>query len=229
MTVTNWLMIIGWLVTFILAYVLQKLIRSRRLLAWSNLGEANLLTKDDSDKHGVKILIDGEKESSLTVVKYRIGSVGNEVIENIEVVAQVNAGAKILRSQVLSDLGEFSKYISVSHCLDNNLIKLDFINPNRNIDFELLVSNYNPGSLNLDLAAKGVDFLKKESSFWDSKIPSTLLGGFTLSIFGVKYDPTVSVLKEIAEQLRIINFRKSVTNIKIDSAKDVKISKVESD
>lgn len=207
MEVSDWLTIGGWLATFLLGMVatviVQRINRKRSILAWTVLSENTLLPRETSIELDVpvRIVVDGLDQESLSVVNVRLGSAGTEVIKDFTAVVKMNPGAHILKARLLDDLGEFATHVTWLASSNRLDIKFDYLNPeHQRIDLELLVGGYELGSTQVDLSAPGVVLQRREAARWDVQV--SFVRSIALSIMGVRYDPTVSPLTEIADELR---------------------------
>lgn len=204
---SNLLTIIGWIVTFLLGIIatiiVQRFHRKRMILAWTVLSENTLFPKDVSIDLDVpvRVVVGGSLQESLSTVNIRIGSGGNEVIKDFNAVVTMNPKAKIIRAKLLNDIGEFSKHISWNASSNRLDIRFEYLNPEiRKVDLELLVGSYELGSTTVDLSAPGVVLTRREAARWDIKV--SFLKSLAFPIMGVRFDPTVSPLEEIAAELR---------------------------
>ncbi|MEP3479030.1 MAG: hypothetical protein ABJZ55_07280 [Fuerstiella sp.] len=192
---------LGLLTAAIVSYFKRK----RSIVAWGVISEDSFFTKDVASDINmpVRILVNNEPHDALTAVKLRLGSAGNEIVENPVCVATFNSAAKIFRVRALDQLGEFQKTIKLKQYPGRLEIRFDYLNPeHRQIDFEILFGNYEPGSISVDLSKKGTVLQHREAGKWDVRV--SLLQGMALSFAGVRFDPTVSPLSEIAQELRNI-------------------------
>lgn len=204
------IVITGWFVTFILgvlsAVIVLRLTRKRKVVAWASLSENEIVPKQLSEtlRIPVVLLVGSEKPASLSTVQVRIGSGGNEPIERLEISISFNPGGLILNVRALDDLGEYGKH--VAWIPDQNVcrLKLDFLNPGTILDMEFLVSDHESGSLDVDLAAPGVELIRRRApTIWDAIVPISLKG-IGLDLMGVRYDPSVESLNHIAAELKSI-------------------------
>ena len=219
MTTPDWIRLAVPFIAFALgvvsARILDYLRRERAIVAWSVLAENELLPKGVAEdiELPVRVLVGNEPHESLSLLLLRIGSAGQKVLRDVRISVQLNAGARILRFRPVHDLGEYGEHILVESMGDRIRINLGHLNPeHRTLDFELMVGNYEPGSLTVDLAAPGVRLQRKDPFRWD--VPSGF-GGLSASILGLRYDPTVAPLTTIATELgdlrRILSAGASLT------------------
>lgn len=185
------------------AFIIQRKTRERAAVAWTVLAENSLFSKATAAevKLPVQVLVNDEKQDSLTAVTLRLGSAGNKVLEDLKVTLRFNKQTKIFSVRPVQQLGEYRKCITTKRGQGNLTLTFSHLNPeHRTIDFQLLLGNYEDGSLEVDLAAPGVTLHRRDSTKWDVQVP--FLRGLALSMMGVRYDPTVSPLSDIAEELR---------------------------
>lgn len=209
MQTSDWLQVLGWVVTFILgifsAVVVQRIMRKRAIIAWTVLSENSIFSSDAVLDLGVSVQVAfaGKLKKSLSVVNIRLGSRGNEVIENVAAAVKLNAGAEILRVRLLDDLGEFAQHVKWDIKANRAEIKLEFLNPeHKKIDVELLIGGYELGTAEVDLSAPGVILERRNPSAWD--IQTSAIRSLALSIAGIRFEPTVTPLEKIAEEMRLL-------------------------
>jgi hypothetical protein len=197
---------IGWPVTCVLSllagYVLPKLTRKRKVLSWSIIAENALIPSDLRDALSVPITIEvgGVSPKSLTLVTLRIGNAGDEVIENVTAAITVNNKATVLYIKPSEDLGEFQKHVEGTAETSRAAVTFSYLNPRTIVDFELLLSDYEEGSLLLDSSGPGLELRRRDVNRWD--FSTSFLKGIGLSVVGVRYDPTANSMSEIAAELK---------------------------
>ena len=114
----------------------------------------------------------------------------------------VNQHAKILYIKPSENLGEFQKHVQGTIGVDKTTLVFAFINPRTTIDFELLLSDYEEGSLTLDSTGPGMELRRREANKWD--ISTSVVKNLKLSMAGIHYDPSASSMSEIAAELKAL-------------------------
>lgn len=207
----DWIPVLGWFVTFSFGvlsggFIVPRLTAKRKIIDWAVLSENELIPKELSKLLGVSVVmqVGQETPNSLSTIHLRIRGGGNDVIENIAVRAKFNPGSKVLNVRCIKDLGEYDQH--VKWLLDQNSFRLemDFLNPDTVIDLEILLSEYVLSSVIVDGAAPQVRVRRKEALQLDltRSILGSVVSGFGLDLFGLRYDPKASSLREIAQELR---------------------------
>ncbi len=138
--------VIAWIVVFALGIlsggvIVPRLTKKRKIVAWASLSENELVPKQLSESLGIPVvlMVGSEKPASLSTVHVRIGSGGNELIDDLEISISFNSGGKILNVRALDDLGEFGKHVRWLHDQNVCRMKLKFLNPDCALDMEFLV------------------------------------------------------------------------------------------
>jgi hypothetical protein len=190
------------LLSLAVGYLVPKLTRKRKVLSWAMLSETALVPSDLNQTVSVPITIQvgGVTPASLTLVSLRIGNSGNEVIENVTAAITLNQGARIIYIKPADSLGEFQKHVERVVTESGATVLFAFINPRNFVDFELLLSDYEEGSLVLDSSGPGLELRRRDATKWD--LPTSVLKGFGLSLAGIRYDPAVASMGEIAAELK---------------------------
>lgn len=205
----NWIPILGWLVTFALGilsggFILPRLTRKRTILKWALVSESDIVPKQLSELLGlpVVLLVGSATPASLSVVKLRIGSGGEEVIKDLDFVVSFSPGASILNVRPVDDLGEYNRHLKWK--IDHSKCRLSaaFLNPRQGFELEFLVSDYEQGTADVDAAAAGLEMRRRDPTKWE--IPTSVLRGIGLSIIGARHDPTAISMSEIATELRAV-------------------------
>lgn len=201
------LTIVGWPVSCILSiiaggWVTPRLIKKRKTLVWAVVSESELIPKElhSSLSLPVSIQVGGVTPKSLSLITIRLGNGGNEVVEKIAPAITFNSAASALYVKPQEDLGEFQKCVEGVIESDRVRVAFSHINPGDDYEFELLLSDYELGSIGVDLAAAGVDVVRRDASRWE--LPVSTLRGIGLSFFGVRYAPEVAIMATIATELK---------------------------
>ena len=132
-----------------------------------------------------------------------MGNLGNEVVERLDIKIQFNNGSEILDYKLLTDVGAYKDHLSILASKNYVVLKLEFVNKSQHLDLDFLLGNYELGSVDVDFAAPGVEKRLKAATKWD--VPEGIFRGLALNIAGIRYDPSVSPLNEIANELRELN------------------------
>lgn len=201
------LTIIGWPISCILSILaggilVPKLTRKRKILSWAVISENDLIPKDlqTSLSVPVKIEVGGAPLKSLCSVSIKIGNSGNEVIENQTASISVGSSAKVLYFKPSESMGEFAKHFTASTDGIVTTLHFDYLNPDQSIELEFLLSDYEQGTINFDAAGPGLTLRRTELSSWN--MSTSILRSVSLSLMGIKYDPSVSSMSEIAAELK---------------------------
>lgn len=209
MGLKDWIAIIGWIVTFALGIVsggliLPRLTRKRAILKWALANETEIVPKELSQRLGLPVVLSvgGSNPTSLSVVTLRVGSAGEEIIKDLDLVVSFNSQASILNAKPADDLGEYERHIKWTVDRNRCRVALAFLNPGQEFRLEFVVSDYDPGSADVDAAAPGLQLRRRDPSKWE--IPTSVLRGVGLSVIGVRYDPAAISMSEIASELRAV-------------------------
>jgi len=203
------LTMVGWPVSCVLSIlagglIIPKLTRKRKILSWATVSETALIPVSLRETLSVPITIEigGVSPKSLTLVNIRIGNSGNEVIENVSVALMFNQKAKVLYIKPAGDLGEFGQHVKGDIQSAKTVLTFAHINPRMTIDFELLLSDYDEGSMVLDASGAGLEVRRREANKWD--ISTSVLKSVGLSLAGIRYDPAAASMFEIAAELKAL-------------------------
>jgi hypothetical protein len=211
MEIKDYIPIVGWIVTFILGAIsagtiVPRLNRKRKIIAWAVISESDLIPRELSQVLGIQVTIQvGDYQpDSLSTVKLRFGSIGNDIVEKFALAVTFNKGTSILRVQPVVDLGEYGKNITWAN--DQNFCRIDisFINPGSSFELEFLLSNHEPGNITVDAAEPGLELRRKVPSVLDAEISPSILRSVRVGIFGLSFEPTAISMAEIADELRRI-------------------------
>lgn len=205
----DWIPIVGWFVVFILTIVsgglvIPRLTLKRKILAWGVAAETELVPRELSETLGVPVILQvgTERPSSLTSVVVVLACTGNEVLENLSVALRFGEKATILNIRSAMDLGEFGKHVRWTQQHGACKVEVDFLNPRSRIELEFLLSEYEAGAVDVDVAGPGLMVRRSDPS--GLNVPATLLRGLTFGLFGVAYEPSAVSMAEIAEELKAI-------------------------
>jgi hypothetical protein len=199
---------IGWPISCLLSvfagWLIAKLNRKKKILVWGVVAESDLISPEIHRQLSipVSIQVGGTARKSLSLVTLRIGNGGNEVIEKIEPRVSINPGAAVLYLKPKRNLGAYQECILGKVTDDSTRISFAHINPGVDCEFELLLSDYEAGSLAVDVAASGVTLFKRDPLRW--MVPNSHIQNIGLSLFGLKYDSQTSHTADIASELKAI-------------------------
>lgn len=203
------LTIVGWPVSCLLSgfvggWLIPRLAKKKKILLWAVISESDLISREIHQQLSlpVSIKVDGATRNCLSLVRVRLGNAGNEVIETVEPAIRFNSGASLLYIKPRGDLGEYQKCIEGKIEDDRAKLAFSHINPGFACEFDLLLSDYEAGSLTVDVAASGVTLLRRDPMRWTATVsPFQNLG---LNFFGLNYDPQTSHIAEVALELKAI-------------------------
>lgn len=200
---------IGWPVSCLLSilaggYFVPRLTRKRKVLSWAVVSENDLIPRElqASLSVPVSISVGSQALASLTSVSLKIGSSGNEVVENQRVVVTVNQKASILYFKPSEPLGEFAQHFKGASDGHSATLEFSHLNPGQSFEFEFLLSDYEQGTISVDAAGPGLTVRRADPSAWN--LPDTIFRGMSLSLMGIRYDPQVSTMAEIASELKAL-------------------------
>ena len=209
MGTNDYLTLIGWPVTCLLSilaggYIIPKLTRKRKVLSWATVSESELIPSDLADTLAIpiKVEINGVSPRSVTLVTIRIGNSGNDVMEKISVAISANPTCALHYLKPTEDLGEFWQHIDCFVDGSTGKLSFAFLNPGTAAEFELLVSNYDEGSIAVDCSGPGIEVRRQQLERW--QVSTSVLRSVGLSFIGVRYDSSAASLLEIASELKAI-------------------------
>lgn len=212
--ISDVLTLIGWPVTFALGIVAtvvaQRILRKKAVVSWSVASETTLIPAELSTDLGmnVEMTVGGYSPKSLSVATLLVGSAGNQTIHDLELSIDLGEGT-VLRFDSARPLGAYGKHVNWSFSERTIAIKFDFLNPEHTrLEFAMVLGDYKPGGLKVDMAAPGVRLQRREAANWSPY--SAILRNIGLNPFGVRYDPSIACLAEIAAALRslkVLDFR----------------------
>jgi hypothetical protein len=209
METKDFLTLIGWPVSCLLSilaggYIIPNLTRKRRVLSWATVSESELIPSDLADTSAIpiKVEINGVSPRSVTLVTIRVGNSGNDMMEKISVAISANPACTIHYLKPTEDLGEFCQHIDCFVEGSKGKLAFAFLNPGTAAEFELLVSNYDEGSIAVDCSGPGIEVRRQQLERW--QVSTSVLRSVGLSFIGVRYDPSAASLLEIATELKAI-------------------------
>ena len=204
------LTLIGWFVSCLLSimaggYIIPRLTRKRRVLSWATVSESELISSDLADTSAIpiKVEIDGVTLRSATLVTIRVGNSGNDVMEKISVAISANPTCAIHYLKPTEDLGEFWQYVDCSVDGSKGKLAFAFINPGTAKEFEMLISNYDEGSIAIDCSGPGIEIRRQQLERLQAST-SFILRSVILKVIGMEYDSSAASLLEIATELKAI-------------------------
>jgi len=209
------LTIIGWPVTVLLGIVsggiiVPRLTRKRQILTWAIMNESDLVPRELSKTLGIAVTLQvgDARPASLSALTIRIGNSGNEVIKDLTIVIVLNEGASILNVRFVSDAGEYASHVRWSIDKGTCRVAADFINQDHHFELELLSSDYDAGSADLDASAPGVELRRTNAKAWDAVVRRALFSTkgvkFSIPFTGIGYDSGSAAMSEVAEEIRAL-------------------------
>jgi hypothetical protein len=187
LTSSDWINIIGWFASFILgtisATLVQNYFKQRKILSWSVIGESNIITDQafSSFNVPVKIFIDNQEESSISIVKIRIRNIGNAEIDKVNIQMNFGNNANIYGSEFSGKLGVYRNHLSLTQSVNLANIDIDYINPKQYFDIDFYVGKYVLGKVEADMAKPGVQ-LKKSLMLNEELLNDMLLSSLPFPI-----------------------------------------------
>lgn len=207
----DYISIIGWIVTFALGalsggIVVPRLARKRKILAWAVMSESDLIPRELSKQIGLPVVLQvgNYNPDSLSIVKIRFGSAGNDVVEKITIAIYFQSGAHIIDARPASNLREYGKGIQWK--TDQNFCHLDvvFINPGKSFEFEFILSNHEKGIIDVQAPSPGLELQRTSPTVWDVEFHPLIARSIGLSFLGIRIDPAAIAMNQIADELRSI-------------------------
>jgi hypothetical protein len=173
MSSSDWVNVIGWFVSFILGTIsatfVQNYFQQRKIIAWAVVGELNIITPEAFSGFNVpiKIFIDNQEETSISVVKIRLGNKGNTEITNLSIQFNFGNNANVYGGEFSGKLGVYRNSIKLSKSGNSAAIDIDYINKNQSFDIDFYVGKYIMGEVSADMAKAGVELRKTQFTQWD--------------------------------------------------------------
>jgi hypothetical protein len=189
--------IIGWIVTFVLGVlsggvIIPRLTRKRKILAWAVMSESDLIPRELSKQIGLPVVLEvgNYNPESLSIVKIRFGSAGNDVVEKITIAIYFQSGAHIIDARPASSLREYGKN-GIQWNTDQNFCNLEvaFINPGKSFEFEFILSNHERGIIDVQAPAPGLGLQRTSPTVWDVEVHPLIARSIGLSFLGIRIDP----------------------------------------
>ncbi len=207
MKASDWITIAGWIVSFILGLIASLIVQSKakkkQVIAWSIIGESNIISTDSFGGFSVpiKIAVNGQEENNISTVRVRVGNRGNTEITNIRLIFKFGSKANLFSGELVQDLGAYADCVHINNQGNSAILDIDYINPSQFFDMDFLVGKYEIGDVNVDMAKAGVELRKTEFTRWDLEVKLDILHFISISIPGLKIDPTIYVLNNIADEI----------------------------
>jgi len=173
MSSSDWVNVIGWFVSFILGTIsatfVQNYFQQRKIIAWAVVGELNIITPEAFSGFNVpiKIFIDNQEETSISVVKIRLGNKGNTEITNLSIQFNFGNNANVYGGEFSGKLGVYRNSIKLSKSGNSAAIDIDYINKNQSFDIDFYVGKYIMVEVSADMAKAGVELRKTQFTQWD--------------------------------------------------------------
>ncbi|MEG3437211.1 hypothetical protein V0288_08780 [Pannus brasiliensis CCIBt3594] len=207
----DYIPIVGWIVTFILGLIsggiiIPRLTRKRKILAWAVMSESDLIPRELSKDIGLPVVLQvgNYNPDSLSVVKLRFGSAGNDVVEKITIAIYFQASTHIIDARPIRNLREYGKGVQWNIDKNSCNINVAFINPGKSFEFEFILSNHEQGVIDVQAPAPGLEIQRTSSTVWDVEIHPLIARSIGLNLFGISVDPTAIAMNQIADELRSI-------------------------
>lgn len=162
LTSSDWINVLGWFVSFILgtisATLVQNYFRQRKIISWAAIGESNIITDKafSSFSVPVKILINNQEETSISIVKIRIKNSGNTEIDQVTIQLNFGSNANLYGGNFSGKLGVYRNHLRLNQIGNTADIEIDYINPNQYLDVDFYVGKYIIGEVEADMAKSGV-------------------------------------------------------------------------
>jgi|GEM_PF-2946190 len=173
MSSSDWVNVIGWFVSFILGTIsatfVQNYFQQRKIIAWAVVGELNIITPEAFSGFNVpiKFFIDNQEETSISVVKIRLGNKGNTEITNLSIQFNFGNNANVYGGEFSGKLGVYRNSIKLSKSGNSAAIDIDYINKNQSFDIDFYVGKYIMVEVSADMAKAGVELRKTQFTQWD--------------------------------------------------------------
>ncbi len=210
----QWVTIFGWPISALLALGVGILVgrfnRPKKRLIWSVMSEARLVDEQSMKDAPtpLRVTIGDSVVQNVALVRVRLGNGGNQEIIGAKAHIVFPDGALVHAARLGSaELnGAFSRTVAFTIAGSRVEVTFEHINPNRNVDVDLLVSGYPGGALTIEMAEPGVEVIRRESSWWARPITG-VFGQFTavsldVAGVGVRYNPAAPALMEMADEMR---------------------------
>lgn len=208
----DYIPIIGWVVSFLFGIlsggiIIPRLTRKRKIIAWAVMSESDLIPRALSHQIGIPVVltVGNHNPKSLSIVKIRFGSAGNEVVEKFAIAISFQSGAQIIDARPASNLREYGQD-GIQCNTDKNFCNLGvvFINPGQSFEFEFILSNHERGIIDVQAPAPGLELQRTSPTVWDIEVHPLIVRGIGLSFLGIKIDPAAMAMNQIADELRSI-------------------------
>jgi hypothetical protein len=201
MSSSDWVNIIGWFVSFILGTIsatfVQNYFKQRKIIAWAIVGELHIIKTESFSGFNVpiKILIDNQEETSISVVKIRIGNKGNTEITNLSIKLDFGNPAIVYGGEFAGNLGVYRNSLRLSKSGNSATVDIDYINPNQDFDVDFYIGKYVIGNVYADMAKAGVELRQTKFTQWDL-LTKTILESLAESI------PFVNIIYVISQKIK---------------------------
>ncbi len=186
LTASDWINVIGWFASFILgtisATLVQNYFKQRRIVSWSVVGESNIITDKafSSFNVPVKIFINNQEETSISIVKIRIVNSGNTEINQVTIQMNFGNNATVYGGEFSGKLGVYRNHLRLNQAGNIADIEIDYINPSQNFDVDFYVGKYIIGEVEADMAKPGVKLkqyiMLNEDFLSDLNLPYVIIG-----------------------------------------------------
>lgn len=205
MKTSDWLTVLGWFISFFLGLISALIVlnyeKKKQVIAWSIIGESNIISNEAFRGFTVpiKISVNGQEENTISTVRIRIGNSGNTEISNIRLIFNFGSKSNLFSGEFVQNLGAYANHLHLDNQGNLAILDIDYINPKQFFDIDFLVGKYEIGDVKVDMAKAGVELRKTEFTKWDLEFTVDFLEILLLQIKG--QDSRNYILNNIAEEL----------------------------
>ena len=227
MDTAGWLTVIGWPVSVVLTAAatcwVNYISRKRSVLSWAVEEEAGVVEESEAGGAGsrfgveVDVRVAGKDVRSLHILAVQLANTGSETLQNVAARVDVG-GAVVLAMSSPSVKGEFEKHARIEHGKDLARIYFDFLNVGQEVQVELLLADYKPGTASVDVAAPGVIVRRVSPTVLADEIARSVLGGMSFGLLGMRVDPTAVQVARFREDARELNRSLAISMSRIEQA-----------
>ncbi|ACC84355.1 hypothetical protein [Nostoc punctiforme] len=204
MKTSDWITIAGWVVSFILGLIASLIIQNRakkkQIIAWSVVGESNIITNESFGGFTVpiKIFVNGIEENNLSTVRVRVGNKGNTEITNIRLIFKFGSKANLFSGELVQNLGAYADCLHINNQGNSATLDIDYINHSYFFDIDFLVGKYEIRDIHVDMAKAGVELIKTEFTRWDLEFTQSIIDILNSKVSTID---TTYILKDIVNEL----------------------------
>jgi hypothetical protein len=190
---TGDILTIGWAVASFLSMVaiarhIRQVTKPRKVLLWAVVAENERVSPEAYPQLQLSASVqasDGPR-TRLSSVTLRIGNAGTEVIEQTEPTIQRNAGASLLSIVPRFGRGQDPTCVQGKIEGDSGRIAFSHISPGFDCEIDLLLSDYQAGSLAIVEPSSEVNLRRCDPKRW--AFTALCSQNFGLRFYGLKYD-----------------------------------------